>query len=209
MLTSGTWVESGEDKFTRFWAWFYYNPIEDVDEISTWCGETPVYQFSSDSNMLAQATFVNTIIINEQKLSSISDFARKVIVEHEIGHLKRRPSPKGLLIGLIIWIAAGLLLMGLAGLMALLVPYGFPIETVLEVSLVSIAMLSIGVVGFRLEEIAADFHVLEHISYDEYLSVHEEIGETVEPSLMDSIVTKLLYTNPETIIRLHRFKQGI
>lgn len=205
MTYTDKWKEKGKDKFTRFWAWLYYNPVEEVDEISTWSGDRTVYQFSSDSILLGQATLANTILLNQKRLSSLSGFTQKVVVEHEVGHLERSDSLRGLLIGLVFWLAAGLLGIALTAGLIILVPFGFPIESVIKPAVLSIALISVAVLGFRLEEMAADFHVLQYISYDEYRTVKEEIAEINDASGVGTYLTNLFYAHPETVIQIHKF----
>lgn len=199
------WEQPILDVLTRLWVWFYYRSTIERQTVRSWSGEQEVYWFSSEANLRGQTIPIGTIILNEQKLSGCSDEELRYVVEHEVGHTVRNSVGRGLFYGLVLfWIPLGGLLLVKALGYSLLIPFGLPFEPVLQSVGVSLFMIGSGFAAIRVEEILADFHVLNYVSYKDYLAAYNEMEDGEERTLLSNIHQKLIYTRPETIVRLHR-----
>lgn len=206
MRSPDRWKRAILKTLTRLWVWFYYRSAIERDTVQTWSEEQEVYRFSSDSDLRGQAIpFIGTIILNEQKLAGCSDDELKFVLEHEIGHKLRNPIVRGLIYGLVLfWIPLGIWLLVKALGYSLLIPFGLSIIPVAKLAGGALLMIGAGIVAWRSEEILADFHVLKYVTYEEYLSIYDEVRDDEERTVMSTILLKLVYTKPETIVRLHQ-----
>lgn len=184
-----------------------YGPVEGPQPIETSKGEREVYWFSSDSLTLGQFTLVGTMLLNRTRLDNLPEVARTAVIEHELGHAERRPVFKGLFLGSVI--------LGLLGgyglfrglLYSALVPFGYPLEPVLGVLIVSFGLIALGILAIKLEERAAELHVLNSLTVEEYLEAKEELRAQGSGSILNRFLLALQYPKPGTVVTAHRYLQ--
>ncbi|HKL28411.1 MAG TPA: hypothetical protein VJ898_03995 [Natrialbaceae archaeon] len=191
------------EKGTRLYARIYFGPVEAVQEYETRTGDSiPVFWFSDDSSMFGQATVFRTVILNRPKMSALSDRAREYVVQHELGHLQRRPVRTGVFWGLIglcfalSWLAFGILLALLRSGFSSTLALGFGL--VLSASIVSFVLAS------RIEETAAELFALRRLGESEFLASKREIRTPREGSAFASLFVVLMYPSPETVVKIDR-----
>lgn len=204
MLLPPPWKELLKDTFTRRWARFVYESDVRKDTVESWSGEREVYWVNSESSAKGQAVPIGTIILNERHLSNSKEEVLMQVVEHEIGHLVSNPVTRGLLYGLVSWIPFGSLYLLNALGYSLVIPFGLSVAPGARFAGGAILMIVVGVMAIRGEEIYADFHVLKYVTYEDYLSAYDSLREGEPGSAIARIHVKLFYTNPETIVRLHK-----
>lgn len=203
-------IERLQDLFTRIYARLVYGPVEGPEPIETWKGEREVvYWFSSDSLTLGQLTLVGTILLNRTRLDNLPEVARAAVIEHELGHAVRHPAFKGLFFGSVILGLLGVygLLQGL--LYSVFVPFGYPLEPVLGLLIVSFGLIALGILAIKLEELAAELHVLNTLTVEEYLEAKEELRKQGSDSRFNRFLLALQYPKPRTVVTTHRYLQRL
>lgn len=191
------------EKGTRLYARVYFGPVEAVQEYETRTGDSvPVFWFSDDSSTFGQATVFRTVILNRPKMSALSDRAREYVVQHELGHLERRPVRTGIFWGLIglcfllSWMAFGALVALLRSGFSPALAVGFGL--VLSSSVLSFVLAS------RIEETAAELFALRRLGEAEFLASKREIRPPREGSAFASLFVVLVYPRPETVVKIDR-----
>lgn len=198
-----------KEGLTKRFTSFYHSPITGEGTVSTNSGTHHVYWFSGGSSAIGQATPFGTIVLNKARLDTLSETARKVVVEHEVGHTIRRPEFRGAYWGMFLWMLMGVVFLYEQAIALLQNPGSFEIQSLIGSTAVVVILVGGFVVANKLEEIAADLHALKHVSEEDYLATWHEIVEQRDPSFMWRIVSPLMYTQPETIVRLHRLRQRL
>ncbi|WP_049969035.1 M48 family metalloprotease [Haloferax prahovense] len=193
------------DLFTRVFARLYHGPVESVSSFNGYSDDQDVYWFESNSAAFGQATPVGTIILNKQRMDNLSDEAAELVYRHEQGHLNRLPVFRGLFWGLILNGAIGIYYFLQSLGYSLLIPFGVTIEPVAMMVGVSLILILLMVGAARLEELAADLYALRSMGEEEFLTAYDEISEEGSDSLHVRIVNQIQYTDPENVVKFHRF----
>jgi Zn-dependent protease with chaperone function len=192
------------DRFTRIFTRFYHGPVESVGKFNGYTSEDDVYWFSGESAVYGQATPVGTIILNKNRLKHLSQNAAELVYRHEQGHLDRLPVFRGIFWGMVINGAVGIYYLLKSLGYSLLIPFGLPAEPVVMLFGVSLLFIMLMIVTIRLEELAADIHVLRRLGEQDFLAAYEEISDESANSLGSRILKKLLYPRLGTVVRVHR-----
>jgi len=193
---------------TRLYTRVYFSPVETVQEYETWTGDSvPVFWFSDDAPMFGQATFFRTIILNASAMSALSDRAREYVVQHELGHLQRRPIRKGVFWGLLAACFI-LFLLALDVLLALL-RSGFSFPLALGFGAVVVSSLLSFVLASRLEETAAELFALRQLGEAEFLASKREIRHSSGESVGARLFVALAYPTPERVVKLDRLVRRV
>lgn len=189
------------DKATRLYARLYFGPVEAVQEYETRNGDSvPVFWFSDDSSTFGQATVFRTVILNRPKMSALSDRAREYVVQHELGHLRRRPVRTGIFWGLIgLCFALSLLAFGI--LLALVRSGGSP-TLALGFGLGLASSVLTFVLASRIEETGAELFALRRLGESEFLASKREIRTPREGSVFASLFVALMYPSPESVVKI-------
>jgi Zn-dependent protease with chaperone function len=196
------------EKGTRLYARVYFGPVEAVQEYETRTGDSvPVFWFSDDSSMFGQATVFRTVILNRSKMSALSDRAREYVVQHELGHLKRRPIGKGVFWGLLV--ACFVLFLQALEVLLTLLRSGFSTPLALGFGAVVLSSLLSFVLASRLEETAAELFALRQLGEAEFLASKREIRHPVGESVFERLFVALVYPNPERVVKLDRLVRRV
>jgi len=202
-------IERASDKFrdwfTRTFVRLYHGPVESVGSFNGYSDEDDVYWFDSDSAAFGQATPVGTIILNKQRMESLSDEAAELVYQHEQGHLNRLPVFRGLFWGMVLNGAIGIYYFLQSLGYSLLIPFGVPVKPVVMLVGVSLMLIFLMAVAARLEELAADLHALRSLGEEKFLRAHAEISNEGSDSLHVQIVNHIQYFDPEYVVKVHRF----
>lgn len=192
------------DGFTRIFVRVYYGSEVRKDIVESYSGEQDVYWMASSTDALGQTTPIGTIILNEEQLADSSEAEVMQVLEHEVGHRDRMPLARGVFWGCVLLAAMGIYFLLQAIVYSFFIPYGVPPGPVAQLAGVSLLFILLGWAAVRTEEIFADFHVLQYVSYEEFLSTYEEMRDTDNKSLVGKMQLLLIYTDPRTIVRLHQ-----
>lgn len=191
------------DLLTRVQARLLYSAIED-DEIIEMAGDqVHIYWFSSESPVLGQATVFGTIMLNRQRVSGLTEYAKNYVLLHELGHKNRSPFFKGILYGTVILAAlSGLLLIRSVqyGRMVLKGNSVWPLALLLAVAT---AFILTFLIANNIEELLADLSAIRNVCREKYLQAKEEIAEQRESTLRGRLVVWLLYPKPNTVVKVH------
>lgn len=192
------------DLFTRAFARMYHGPVESVSSFNGYSDDQDVYWFESDSAAFGQTTPVGTIILNKQRMDTLSDEAAELVYQHEQGHLNRLPVFRGLFWGLVLNGAIGIYYFLQSLGYSLLIPFGVPVEQVAMLAGVSLIFIVVMAGAARLEELAADLYALRSLGEEEFLTAYDEISEESSDSLHVRVVNQIQYTDPENVVKFHR-----
>jgi Zn-dependent protease with chaperone function len=182
----------------------YHGPVESVSSFNGYSDDQDVYWFESDSAAFGQTTPVGTIILNKQRMDTLSDEAAELVYQHEQGHLNRLPVFRGLFWGLVLNGAIGIYYFLQSLGYSLLIPFGVPVEQVAMLAGVSLIFIVVMAGAARLEELAADLYALRSLGEEEFLTAYDEISEESSDSLHVRVVNQIQYTDPENVVKFHR-----
>jgi len=164
-----------------------------------------VFVFESNSPIFAQATPFSTILWNDTRIEGLSNQAKEFILRHERSHRDRNSVYKGLLYGMAVWCASGIVLLLFAGLFLVLGTSLSSLQLPLAVAVVLIIPFFI---LFRVEETVADYHVIQELGEEDFIEAYAEVAANSDNSLTAQIFTRFLYTKPEDTIRLYHALQN-
>jgi len=201
-------VQRGEDRLqtaaTYAFAKLSRLNIEDTGEFELSNGDSvPVYWFSKDSPLAGKMTPVGTVLLNRSYFDKLSADAQELVVQHELGHVRRSALMRGVFWGMVVMGAFGIYyLLGAIGFLAL----GASPSAV--GGLATVGSLSTGafLLTNRLEETAADLYALRMLDEDAFIDGYEEMADAIdhEPSVFMRALRFISYTDPETVVRLNR-----
>lgn len=195
-----------QDRGTRLFSRIYHAPVERTTEVVAYGDSIKAYVFSDNSPMFGQNTPFNTVLLNNQLLSQLSETAKQVVIHHEASHQRRGPFFRG------VW--GGMVIIGVIGIVGLLMSalywaLGVPLNAVMVIGGVSLLFLGLGIVTNRVEETLADLQTLHQLGEDAFLRGYQEIDSVAEETLLTRVLGALFYTHPRNTVRLYRALRGI
>jgi len=195
------WRRKFDHFVTQQWVRLYYSlPLSGPDEYQLSTGEEiTVYRFSDDSPVFAQNTLFNTIILNEDCLSDLSEEARELVIQHELGHNRRSPIFRGVWLGLLL--SSALILYFILDLLLA----GFSLEAMSSLGALLIVVSASFVVANRVEETMADLRAVHYLREDTFLEAYNEINSGGRSSYLDTALRTLFYTRSKTTVSLYRY----
>lgn len=198
-------IDTTQGLFTRGYARIVYGPVEGPEPIETSKGKRDVYWFSSDSLTLGQFTLVGTMLLNRSRIEDLSEEARTAVIEHEVGHAMRTPIFKGIFFGAVILGLLGAYGVFHALFYSMFIPFGYPLEPIFGVLIVSLSLLTLGILAVKTEELAAELHVFDSLTVEEYLKAKDELRSQGSDSKLNRLLLALQYPKPETVVTAHRY----
>ncbi|WP_247005060.1 hypothetical protein [Halosolutus gelatinilyticus] len=207
MIELNEWRFKIRTFFTKLFIWVSQRTsIEEINEVSLLNERTTIYSFRSDSAIFAQVTPIGTIIWNKSRMEGLSTRSKQLILRHECSHRDRNPIYKGILYGMAVSFAAGLLLLLIS--FALLALGASPSELLTPV-LIAVGMIGSFIILVRIEETLADYHAIRDLGEETFIDAYNEISSESDNSLHAQGLRKVLYTDPSDTVRIYRFFQRI
>lgn len=178
--------------------------IEDAGEFELSNGESvPVYWFSKDSPLAGKMTPAGTVLLNRSYFDKLSPDAQELVVQHELGHLRRSAVMRGVFWSTVVMGAYGIYyLLGAIGLLAL----GVSLNAVGGLAAVGGFSTAAFLLTNRLEETAADLYALRMLGEGAFIDGYEEMADATDhdQSVYMRAWNFVCYTPPETVVRLNR-----
>jgi len=206
----GDWVT---DRGTRLFAWAFRSAVEDASEFTFSNGDsTEVYWYSSRSEILGQATIFKTILLNRTYFKRLTPTAKELIVRHELGHANRRPSLRGILLGMAMACAIGIYMVGWGSILA---ASGQSMTSIIGLVSYGAVLIGLFIVTNRVEETTADLEALRVLGEDAFIDGYQEISDVTDEvnhgdsSPFSKAWMRLCYTHPENVVRLNRLLERV
>jgi len=178
--------------------------LEGTEELTLLNEPVKIYTFRKSSDIYAQATPFGTIIWNKTRTEELSTEGQRFVLHHELSHKNRNGIYKGLLYGMAVSGAGGIVILMYSGIFFLLgSSFAELAEPVTTGFLMTVAFAAL----FRIEETWADYDAVCELGEEKFKSAYDEIGSDHEPTMRSRIIRKLFYTHPDRTVRLYQFLQ--
>lgn len=192
------WIQAA---LTRLFIWFpQRGRYEGTKEASFVEDPTTLYTFRKDGPPIAQTTLFGTIIWNETYTEQLSPLAKSVVFHHECSHRDRNPVFKGALLGMMVCCLGGF---GVLLLVAEAFIAGASMSELVIPTLAGLGMIGTFGLLFRIEETLAHYDALLVVGEKKFLEACEEIAEVSSDGFFQRALSKVGYTHPRNVVRLH------
>jgi Zn-dependent protease with chaperone function len=175
--------------------------LEGTEELTLLDDPVTVYTFRKDSDIYAQATPFGTIIWNKTRTEELSTDGKRFVLHHELSHKNRNSIYKGLLYGMAVSGAGGIVILFYSGIFFFL---GSSLAELAEPATTGLVMTVAFATLFRIEETWADYDAICELGEEKFRSAYDEIGGDHEPAIRSRIFRRLFYTHPDQTVQLYQ-----